>query len=274
MGPESRTRSNAFYALAGTLPASKDPMGRAHMKTIGLIGGMSWESTLLYYQTINREVARRLGGLHSAKVLMHSLDFEDVVRGQKAGDWAGLTRLLRDAAQGLSRACADVLLICTNTMHKIAEDIVDEGMPPLLHIADVTGRAIRGQGLKRVALLGTRYTMEQSFYVDHLARWGVECIVPPPVHRDEVHRIIFEELCRGDFRASSRQALQDVVAHASMAGAEGVILGCTELPLILGAGDVDLPLFDTTSLHARAAADVALEATAARPREIAGSAGA
>lgn len=233
------------------------------MKTIGLIGGMSWESTLLYYQTINREVSRRLGGLHSAKVLMHSLDFEEVVRGQKAGDWAGLTRLLSAAAQGLSRAGADVLLICTNTMHKIAEDIVCEGMPPLLHIADVTGRAIQDRGLKRVALLGTRYTMEQTFYVNHLGRMGVECIPLPPAHREEVHRIIFEELCLGDFRDSSRQALQDIVAHASMAGAEGVILGCTELPLILGAGDVNLPLFDTTSLHAKAAAAFALAALSA-----------
>jgi len=141
-------------------------------------------------------------------------------------------------------------------MHKIVEGIVCEDMPPLLHIADVTGLAIRDQGLKRVALLGTRYTMEQTFYVDHLARMGVQCIVPPQAHREEVHRIIFEDLCLGDFRDSSRQALQDVVAHASMAGAEGVILGCTELPLILGAGDVSLPLFDTTSLHAKAAAFV------------------
>lgn len=228
------------------------------MKTIGLIGGMSWESTLLYYQTINREVSRRLGGLHSAKVLMHSLDFEEVVKGQKAGDWAGLTRLLGAAAQGLSRAGADVLLICTNTMHKIAEDVVGEGMPPLLHIADVTGHAIRAQGLRRVALLGTRYTMEQTFYRDRLALMGIECIVPPQAHRDEVHRIIFEELCLGHFHDRSRQALQDIVAQASTAGAEGVILGCTELPLILGAGDVGLPLFDTTTLHARAAADFAL----------------
>lgn len=235
------------------------------MKTIGLIGGMSWESTLLYYQTLNREVSRRLGGLHSAKVLMHSLDFEEVVRGQKAGDWAALTRLLRAAAQGLSRAGADVLLICTNTMHKIAEDVVGEGMPPLLHIADVTGQAIREQGLKRVALLGTKYTMEQTFYRDHLARMGIECIVPPPAHRDEVHRIIFEELCLGDFQDRSRRALQDIVTHASTAGAEGVILGCTELPLILGAGDVGVPLFDTTSLHAQAAAAFALEAVAEPP---------
>jgi len=228
------------------------------MKTIGLIGGMSWESTLLYYQTLNREVSRRLGGLHSARILMHSLDFEEVVRGQRAGDWVSLTRLLRKAAQGLAGAGADCLLICTNTMHKIADEVAAEGLPPLLHIADVTGQAILGRGLRRVALLGTRYTMEQSFYMDRLARMGVECIVPPQAQRDEVHRIIFEELCLGDFREESRQTLQNIVADTALRGAEGVILGCTELPLILRATDLSLPLFDTTELHAMAAADFAL----------------
>jgi len=228
------------------------------MKTIGLIGGMSWESTLLYYQTLNREVSRRLGGLHSARILMHSLDFEEVVRGQRAGDWVSLTRLLRKAAQGLAGAGADCLLICTNTMHKIADEVAAEGLPPLLHIADVTGQAILGRGLRRVALLGTRYTMEQSFYMDRLARMGVECIVPPQAQRDEVHRIIFEELCLGDFREESRQTLQNIVADSALRGAEGVILGCTELPLILRATDLSLPLFDTTELHAMAAADFAL----------------
>lgn len=228
------------------------------MKTIGLIGGMSWESTLLYYQTLNREVSRRLGGLHSARILMHSLDFEEVVRGQKAGDWVSLTRLLRKAAQGLAGAGADCVLICTNTMHKIADEVAAEGLPPLLHIADVTGQAILGRGLRRVALLGTRYTMEQSFYMDRLARMGIECIVPPQAQRDEVHRIIFEELCLGDFREESRQTLQNIVADTALRGAEGVILGCTELPLILRATDLSLPLFDTTELHAMAAADFAL----------------
>lgn len=232
------------------------------MKTIGLIGGMSWESTLLYYQAINRAVSQRLGGLHSAKVLMHSLDFADVVRGQRAGDWDGLATLLRSAAQGLAAAGADVLLICTNTMHKIADQVAVPGTP-LLHIADVTGAAIRAQGLRRVALLGTRYTMEQPFYVDHLARIGVECVVPQPSHRDEVHRIIFEELCLGDVRASSRQSLRDIVAHCAERGAQGVILGCTELPLLLQAGDVSLPLFDTTALHAQAAAAFALDGATA-----------
>ncbi|MBZ8140648.1 aspartate/glutamate racemase [Rubrivivax gelatinosus] len=233
------------------------------MKTIGLIGGMSWESTLLYYQTINREVARRCGGLHSAKILMHSLDFEEVVRGQRAGDWDGLARLLHGAARGLAAAGADCLLICTNTMHKVAAEVgADLGLP-LLHIADVTGAAIRAQGLRRVALLGTRYTMEQPFYREHLARMGIDCLVPTEDHRVEVHRIIFEELCRGVMRDESRRALQDIVAHAAAAGAQGVVLGCTELPLLLQAADVPMPLFDTTALHALAAADFALAGAAA-----------
>ncbi len=219
---------------------------------------MSWESTLLYYQTLNREVARRLGGLHSARVLMHSLDFEEVVRGQRAGDWDALAALLRQAAEGLAAAGADCLLICTNTMHKIAAQVAGESLPPLLHIADVTGAAIRARGLRRVALLGTRYTMEQPFYAEHLARLGVECIVPPEDERAEVHRIIFDELCRGQVLPASRQKLQLIVAALAARGAEGVVLGCTELPLILAEDDVALPLFDTTTLHALAAVDFAL----------------
>ena len=193
------------------------------MKTIGLIGGMSWESTLLYYQAINREVSRRLGGLHSAKLLMHSLDFEEVVRGQQNGDWDGLTELLRGAARGLATAGADVLLICTNTMHKVAPQLAVPGLPPLLHIADVTGQAIGARGLTRVVLLGTRYTMEQPFYIEHLARMGIDCIVPSSEHREEVHRIIFDELCLGVFHDSSRQALRNIVADCARQGAEGVI---------------------------------------------------
>lgn len=189
---------------------------------------------------------------------MHSLDFDEVVRGQRAGDWKGLAALLRGAAGGLVAAGADCLLICTNTMHKVAGEVVGGAMPPLLHIADVTGDAIRAGGLERVALLGTRYTMEQPFYVEHLARMGIDCIVPPPDHRDEVHRIIFDELCLGIVRDESRQNLQDIVAHAVSRGAQGAILGCTELPMLLRAGDVAVPLFDTTTLHALAAADFAL----------------
>jgi aspartate racemase len=229
------------------------------MKTIGLIGGMSWESTLLYYQAINREVSRRLGGLHSARIVLHSVDFDDVVRCQRAADWDGLAQQLRSAAEGLVLVGADVLLICTNTMHKVAEPVAAGLTVPLLHIADVTGQAIAAQGLKHVTLLGTRYTMEQTFYTDHLARMGIECTVPPPAQRDEVHRIIFEELCLGRVLPASRVALQAMVADAAAQhGSQGVILGCTELSLILAAGDLGQPLFDTTALHAQAAADFAL----------------
>lgn len=229
------------------------------MKTIGLIGGMSWESTLLYYQTINREVSRRLGALHSARIVLHSVDFEDVVRRQRAGDWDGLAQQLRAAAEGLVLAGAELLLICTNTMHKVANPVAAGLAVPLLHIADATGQAIHQQGLRRVILLGTRYTMDQSFYTDHLAAMGIECLVPPPPQRDEVHRIIFDELCLGQIRPSSRAALQVIVADLALQhGAQGVILGCTELSLILGAADLGLPVFDTTTLHALAAAEFAL----------------
>ena len=228
------------------------------MKTICLIGGMSWESTQLYYQIINRAVAQRLGGLHSARILLHSLDFDEVVQGQRAGDWDGLAQRLRASAQGLAAAGAELLLICTNTMHRVASQLAGPGLPPLLHIADVTGQAIRARGLRRVALLGTRFTMEQPFYREHLARMDIDCVVPPPAQRDEVHRIIFDELCRGQILPGSRQTLQAIAAQAVAEGAEGVVLGCTELPLILDAGDLPVPVFDTTALHAQAAVDLAL----------------
>ncbi|MBL0151257.1 MAG: aspartate/glutamate racemase family protein [Ideonella sp.] len=229
------------------------------MKTIGLIGGMSWESTLLYYQTINREIGRRLGGLHSGKVLLHSMDFEAVVRGQKAGEWEALAAMLAEAGRGLVAAGADCLLIGTNTMHRVAPEVQAAVDVPLLHIADVTAAAISAAGCTKVALLGTLYTMEQPFYVEHLAAKGIECIMPPEDHRAEVHRIIFEELCKGQITAASRQSLQDIIAHACARGAQGAVLGCTELPLSLRQSDVDVPLFDTTELHALAAVDFALK---------------
>ncbi len=228
------------------------------MKSIGLIGGMSWESTALYYQVINREVARRLGGLRSARIQLCSLDFEDVVRRQKSGAWDELARLLADAGRGLEHAGADCVLIGTNTMHRVAPEVQAALGVPLLHIADVTGHAINAAGCRRVALLGTRYTMEQRFYVERLARQGIECVVPEAGHRDEVHRVIFDELCQGIVRDASREALRDIVAHQVARGADGVILGCTELPMILDQAHVDVPLFDTTRLHALAAVDFAL----------------
>jgi aspartate racemase len=228
------------------------------MKTIGLIGGMSWESTALYYRIINRAVAERLGGLHSARLLLLSVDFEDVVQGQRAGDWDGLGEQLADCARRLQRGGADCVLIGTNTMHRVADAVAAAVPLPLLHIVDATADAIERAGRRRVALLGTRYTMEQPFYVERLARRGIECIVPEADDRDTVHRVIFDELCRGVVAPRSRELLREVVARQVARGAEGVVLGCTELPLALGAGDVDTALFDTTELHALAAVDFAL----------------
>jgi aspartate racemase len=228
------------------------------MRAIGLIGGMSWESTTLYYQLINREIARRLGGLHSAKLHLHSLDFAEVVTGQREGAWDRLVAMLSDAARGLERAGADCVLIGTNTMHRVADDVQRSLSVPLLHIADVTADAICASGCRSVALLGTQYTMEQPFYIDHLARRGIACVVPDQADRREVHRIIFEELCKGDFNERSRSRLLEIIERQVQRGAEGVILGCTELPLTLCGSQLAVPLFDTTRLHAIAAADFAL----------------
>jgi aspartate racemase len=228
------------------------------MKTIGLIGGMSWESTTSYYQIINREIGRRLGGLRSARLLLSSLDFEEVVARQKAGAWDELAALLADAARGLERAGAECLLIGTNTMHCVAAEVQAAVAIPLLHIADVASAAIRDAGCRAVALLGTRYTMEQPFYVAHLARHGIACVLPDEAGRAEVHRVIFDELCKGDFNARSRIRLARIVERQVERGAEAVVLGCTELSLTLTKADVAVPLFDTTALHALAAVDFAL----------------
>lgn len=233
------------------------------MRTIGLIGGMSWESTLLYYQVINREVGRRLGGLHSAPLLLHSVDFAAVVERQQAGAWDALAALLVEAARGLERAGAECLLICTNTMHRVAPEVQAAVSIPLLHIADVTADALLADGRRTVALLGTRYTMEQPFLADRLAARGVRCLVPDgEADRAEVHRVIFDELCKGEFDAGSRSRLCAMVRALTERGAEGVVLGCTELSLTLSPADVGVPLFDTTRLHAIAAVDFALDAAA------------
>lgn len=228
------------------------------MRTIGLIGGMSWESTALYYQTINREVARRLGGLHSATFHLISLDFEDIARRQRAQDWDGMSRILADAARRLEDGGAECVLIGTNTMHKVAPEVQSAIGVPLLHIAEVAAQAIRARDMRVVGLLGTRFTMEQPFYVEHLAGHGIGCTVPDEAARVEVHRIIFEELCKGRILPSSRSALQEICAGLAARGAQGIVLGCTELPLILSGDDVPLPIFDTTALHALAAVDFAL----------------
>jgi aspartate racemase len=228
------------------------------MKTIGLIGGMSWESTALYYQIINREVARRQGGLHSAKCNLVSLDFGDIAARQARGDWAGMATILSDAAVSLQCAGADCVLIATNTMHKLAHTVQSAVTIPLLHIADATAAAVKANGCDTVGLLGTRFTMEQPFLIEHYAAQGVRCIVPNAADRMEVHRIIFEELCRGTIAERSRTHLRDICGELSAQGAQGVILGCTELTMLLKNEHVPLPLFDTTSLHALAAVDFSM----------------
>ena len=228
------------------------------MQTIGLLGGMSWESTVPYYQMINRTVAERLGGLHSAKVLLYSVDFAEVEELQHAGRWDQAGALLADAAARLEGAGAELLVICTNTMHKVADTVQSRVRIPLLHIADPTARAIRAAGHIKVGLLGTRFTMEQDFYRARLAQHGLEVLVPPADARESLHRIIYEELCRGVIRDESRRECQRIVNGLLEAGAQCVILGCTEIGLLLKDGDVPAPLFDTTALHARAAALAAL----------------
>ncbi|WP_425599961.1 aspartate/glutamate racemase family protein [Lysobacter antibioticus] len=235
-------------------------MNQVAMKTLGLLGGMSWESTLPYYRLINETVRERLGGLHSAKLLLYSVDFAEVERLQHAGDWDAAGVLLGQAARSLRDGGAQLLVICTNTMHKVADAVEAASGLPLLHIADPTGAAIRAAGLSRIGLLGTRFTMEQDFYRQRLIeRHGLDVIVPDPAGRELVHRVIYEELCLGRIRDESRQAYRDVIAGLVARGAQGVILGCTEIGLLIGAGDVEIPLFDTTALHARAAALAAIE---------------
>ena len=228
------------------------------MRSIGLIGGMSWESSLLYYQIINRQVGARLGGLHSAKIHLCSLDFEEIASRQAAGAWDELAAMLISAGRGLQQVGADCLLIGTNTMHCLAPQIQASVSIPVLHIADATAAAILRTGCQRVALLGTKYTMEKPFYVEHFRRHGIECVVPSEGERTQVHRIIFEELCMGDFRSESRAVLQGIAARLCARGAEGVVLACTELPLLLSQEHVRVPLFNTTHLHATCGVDFAL----------------
>ena len=229
------------------------------MKTIGLLGGMSWESTVSYYQIINRAVGERLGGLHSAKILLYSVDFAEIERLQHADRWVEAGSLLSEAAMALEGAGADFLVICTNTMHRVAPDIEALVQVPLLHIADPTAEAIKAAGISTVGLLGTRFTMEQDFYRGRLEKkFGLTVHVPEPASRELVHEVIYQELCRGVISETSRANLQRVVSELIGVGAEAVILGCTEIGLLLRAEDVSIPLFDTTLLHAEAAASFAL----------------
>ena len=231
------------------------------MKTIGLLGGMSWESTVPYYRQINEAVKARLGGLHSAKIVLYSVDFAEVELLQHQGVWTAAGALLADAARALERAGADFIVLCTNTMHKVAPAIEAATNIPLLHIADSTAAAIRRAGLSCVGLLGTRFTMEQAFYRGRLAeRHGIEVLVPEPDDRDRVHRVIYEELCLGRVDDASRAAYQDVMRRLVERGAQGIILGCTEISMLVGAQDASVPLFDTTAIHAAAAVELALGA--------------
>jgi aspartate racemase len=234
------------------------------VKTIGLLGGMSWESTVSYYQTINRVVGERLGGLHSAEILLYSVNFHDVNQLQHAGRWAESAELLSDAARVLQSAGSEFLVLCTNTMHKIAPQIGASVSIPLLHIADATAESISSAGLTRVGLLGTRFTMEQEFYRGRLEeRHGLKVFVPPEPDRESIHRIIFEELCRGQLLEASRSECLRIVSGLVAAGCEGVVLGCTEIGLLLRPSDAPVPLFDTAEIHAEKAALYALDEEAA-----------
>lgn len=228
------------------------------MRKLGLIGGMSWESTALYYRALNEGVRARMGGLHSADLLLHSLDFAPIEALQRAGDWQRAGEVLIASAQGLQRAGADGLLLCTNTMHMLAPAIEAACPLPLLHIADATAAAVRAAGLRRVALLGTRFTMREAFYRERLAAAGLQVEVPDAAAQVLIDRVIFEELCLGQIKPASRAAYRDIGLRMLEAGCEGVILGCTEIGLLLKHDDLPAPLFDTTTLHVDAALDWAL----------------
>jgi aspartate racemase len=229
------------------------------MKTIGLLGGMSWESSIEYYRIINETVKERLGGLHSAKSLMYSVDFAEIEKLQHAGDWEALTQAMIDAAKKVEKGGADLLVICTNTMHKMAPEVSAAIDIPLLHIADATASVIKAQHLQTVGLLGTRFTMEGEFYRGKLEKdHGLKVLIPDDKGRESVHRIIYDELVKGVIREKSRKAYLDVIADLETRGAEGVILGCTEIPLLVKQEDVSIPIFDTTTIHAQAAVDWAL----------------
>jgi aspartate racemase len=232
------------------------------LRTIGLIGGMSWESTLPYYRQINETIRQRLGGLHSAKLVLYSIDFQEIERLQHCGDWQAAGELLAHCARALESAGADFLILCTNTMHKVAPAIEAAVRIPLLHIADATAAEIKQAGFTTVGLLGTRFTMEEDFYQVRLReRYGLEVLVPDLRDRKIVHRVIYDELCLGRIDAESRSEYLRIMAELIVQGAQGIILGCTEISLLVGPQDSAVPLFDTTSTHARQAAEWALAAT-------------
>lgn len=229
------------------------------MKVIGLIGGMSWNSTLEYYRLINKMIAARLGGLHSARIVLYSLDFEEIECAQRESRWDDAASILSEAGKALKQAGADFLLICTNTMHKVADEVSKASGLPVLHIVDATGDAIREKGLVKVGLLGTKFVMGDPFYRDRLKeRFDIDAVVPTEDEQAVVHRIIYDELCHGKISIPSRKACLEIIECLKRRGAKGIILGCTELPLLIHPDDVPVLLFDTTHLHAEAAAELAL----------------
>ena len=229
------------------------------MKTIGLIGGMSWESTVTYYQVINETVKEKLGGLHSAKILLYSVDFAEIEEYQSQGEWEKSAEVLASAAQNLEKAGADFIVICTNTMHKVAPDIQKKISIPIVHIAEATASVLQSRGIRKVALLGTKYTMTQDFYKNKLTDAGIEVVIPDDDGVKLVNDVIYNELCLGILKDDSKAKFIDIISDLQKRGAEGVILGCTEIGLLIGQADVSLPVFDTTLIHAQKAALLATE---------------
>ncbi len=228
------------------------------MKTVGLIGGMSWESTSSYYQLINQGVKDALGGLHSAKLVLISLDFAEIEALQSSGNWGQAAKMLIDAALRLEAAGADAIMVCTNTMHKVAEDLEASIDLPLLHIADATATVLVENGIETVALLGTAFTMEEDFYIGRLARRGLNVITPIENERELVHKVIYQELCVGEIREESRLAYLSIIKGLAEKGAQAIILGCTEIGLLVSQDHTDIELYDTTAIHARAAVEFIL----------------
>ena len=230
------------------------------MKTIGLLGGMSWESSIEYYQIINETVRAKLGGLHSAKCTMVSVDFAEIEPLQHHGKWNDATQILIAAAQSVENGGADFVVLCTNTMHKVADEVQRHIRIPILHIADATAGRIKAQGLKRVGLLGTKFTMEEDFYKGRLTqKYNLEVMIPTLEEREIVHRVIYDELCMGEIKQSSKMKYVEIIERLARAGAEGIILGCTEIGLLIKKEDSRVSLFDTARIHAVAAVDYALQ---------------
>ena len=230
------------------------------MKTIGLIGGMSWESSAVYYDLINKKVRELLGGFHSCKSIMLTVDFDKIQELQHKGDWDTLDKMMVESAQQLEKGGADIIVLCTNTMHLCSPAMIANISIPFLHIAEATGIEILNQNLKKIALLGTKFTMEKDFYKGYLAdKYNIETIIPTDQEREQIHNIIYQELVHGNFKDESRQIYKDIIKNLEHRGAEGVILGCTEIPLLISKSDVDIPTFDTTTIHAEKAVEWALQ---------------